>query len=81
MERAVDLSTGHPVLIDKYILGKEVEVDGICGRLGGPDPRVMEHFERGASTQATASRSTRPERSRARRSIRSWRTRRSSPWR
>ncbi len=46
MERAVDLSTGHPVLIDKYILGKEVEVDGICDGSDVLIPGVMEHFER-----------------------------------
>ncbi len=46
MERAVDLSTGHPVLIDKYILGKEVEVDGVCDGSDVLIPGVMEHFER-----------------------------------
>lgn len=36
----------HPILVDKYILGKEVEVDAICD---GDDiliPGIMEHLER-----------------------------------
>ena len=34
MEKAIQASGQHPVLVDKYILGKEVEVDGISdGRM------------------------------------------------
>lgn len=36
----------HPILVDKYLLGKEVEVDAICD---GEDifiPGIMEHLER-----------------------------------
>ena len=36
----------HPILVDKYIMGKEIEVDAICD---GPDiliPGIMEHIER-----------------------------------
>ena len=36
----------HPILVDKYILGREVEVDAICD---GDDiliPGIMEHLER-----------------------------------
>ena len=40
------LPTGKPVLIDKYLEGKEVEVDAICD--GGVTliPGIMEHIER-----------------------------------
>ena len=36
----------HPILVDKYIMGKEVEVDAVCD---GDDiliPAIMEHVER-----------------------------------
>lgn len=46
MAQAVDLSTKHPVLIDKYIIGKEVEVDGICDGQNVLIPGIMEHVER-----------------------------------
>lgn len=46
MNMAVDLSAKHPVLIDKYICGKEVEVDGICDGSEVLIPGIMEHMER-----------------------------------
>lgn len=46
MNMAVDISTKHPVLIDKYINGKEVEVDGICDGNEVLIPGIMEHVER-----------------------------------
>jgi carbamoyl-phosphate synthase large subunit len=46
MNIAVDLSTKHPILIDKYITGKEVEVDGICDGKEVLIPGIMEHIER-----------------------------------
>ena len=46
MNRAVYISTNHPVLIDKYIEGKEVEVDGICDGEEVLIPGIMEHIER-----------------------------------
>ena len=46
MALAVDISTEHPVLIDKYIVGKEVEVDGICDGEEVLIPGIMEHVER-----------------------------------
>lgn len=46
MTLAVDISTKHPVLIDKYITGKEVEVDGICDGEEVLIPGIMEHIER-----------------------------------
>ena len=30
LKEAVSLSEEHPVLVDKYLVGKEVEVDAIC---------------------------------------------------
>lgn len=36
----------HPVLIDKYITGKEVEVDAICDGKDILIPGIMEHLER-----------------------------------
>lgn len=46
MSAAVDLSTKRPILIDKYINGKEVEVDGICDGEEVLIPGIMEHIER-----------------------------------
>ncbi len=46
LKEAVSLSTEHPVLIDQYIQGKEIEVDAIAD---GDDiliPGIMEHIER-----------------------------------
>ncbi len=43
---AADLDTGHPVLIDKYLLGKEVEIDAICDGESVFIPGIMEHIER-----------------------------------
>lgn len=36
----------HPILIDKYLAGKEVEVDAICDEYGVLIPGIMEHVER-----------------------------------
>jgi carbamoyl-phosphate synthase large subunit len=43
---AVDISAKHPILIDKYVAGKEVEVDGICDGNDVLIPGIMEHVER-----------------------------------
>jgi len=43
---AMELDTGHPVLIDKYLQGKEVEVDAIGDCETVLIPGVMEHIER-----------------------------------
>ena len=40
------VSEKHPVLIDKYLEGKEVEVDAICDGQRVLIPGVMEHIER-----------------------------------
>ena len=36
----------HPILVDKYIMGKEVEVDAICDGTDILIPGIMEHIER-----------------------------------
>jgi carbamoyl-phosphate synthase large subunit len=36
----------HPVLIDRYLVGKEVEVDAICDGKNVLIPGIMEHLER-----------------------------------
>ena len=36
----------NPVLIDKYLMGKEIEVDAICDGHGILIPGIMEHIER-----------------------------------
>ncbi|ATW28480.1 carbamoyl phosphate synthase large subunit [Candidatus Formimonas warabiya] len=46
MSTAVKVSPGHPVLVDKYIMGREVEVDAICDGEDVLIPGVMEHIER-----------------------------------
>ncbi len=46
LREAVSLTTEHPVLIDKYILGKEVEVDAIGDGENILIPGIMEHIER-----------------------------------
>jgi carbamoyl-phosphate synthase large subunit len=43
---ALELDSRHPVLIDKYLFGKEVEVDAICDGEAVLIPGVMEHIER-----------------------------------
>jgi len=46
MSLAIELDTRHPVLIDKYLEGKECEVDAICDGEDVLIPGVMEHIER-----------------------------------
>lgn len=36
----------HPILVDKYLMGKEVEVDAICDGKDILIPGIMEHVER-----------------------------------
>ncbi|MFC1900574.1 carbamoyl-phosphate synthase large subunit [Chloroflexota bacterium] len=43
---AMQLDTDHPILIDKYLEGKEVEVDAICDGETVLVPGIMEHIER-----------------------------------
>ncbi len=47
MRYAADVSDGAPILVDRYIVGKEAEVDVIAdGRGGALLPGIMEHIER-----------------------------------
>lgn len=46
LQEAVSLSTEHPVLIDKYVCGKEMEVDAIADGDDVLIPGIMEHVER-----------------------------------
>lgn len=46
MTHAVKASPEHPVLIDRYLLGKECEVDAICDGKNVLIPGIMEHIER-----------------------------------
>jgi carbamoyl-phosphate synthase large subunit len=43
---SVDFRRGYPILIDRYLEGKEVEVDAICDGEQVLIPGVMEHIER-----------------------------------
>ena len=36
----------HPILVDKYMMGKEVEVDAVCDGTDILIPGIMEHIER-----------------------------------
>ncbi|WP_411680528.1 carbamoyl-phosphate synthase (glutamine-hydrolyzing) large subunit [Clostridium thailandense] len=46
MKEAVKLSSEHPVLVDKYIKGVEIEVDAIADGEDLLMPGIMEHIER-----------------------------------
>lgn len=46
LKEAVNLSHEHPVLIDKYVEGKEMDVDAIADGENVLIPGIMEHFER-----------------------------------
>ncbi|MCI9596124.1 MAG: carbamoyl-phosphate synthase (glutamine-hydrolyzing) large subunit [Firmicutes bacterium] len=46
LKEAVSISTEHPVLIDTYIQGKEIEVDAIADGEDVLIPGIMEHIER-----------------------------------
>jgi len=46
MTTAVKVSPKHPVLVDKYIEGKEVEVDAIADGRDVLIPGIMEHIDR-----------------------------------
>ena len=46
LREAVSLSKEHPVLIDQYIVGKEIEVDAVSDGEDVLIPGIMEHIER-----------------------------------
>ena len=46
MAQALDLDNRHPILIDKYFEGKEVEVDAVSDGTDVLIPGIIEHIER-----------------------------------
>ena len=46
MANAVKASKEHPVLVDHYLMGTEVEVDAISDGVDVVIPGIMEHIER-----------------------------------
>lgn len=46
MDIITSIELENPVLIDKYLMGKEVEVDAICDGKNYLIPGIMEHIER-----------------------------------
>lgn len=46
LKTAVEVNTKQPVLVDKYIVGKELEVDAVCDGKDVFVPGIMEHVEK-----------------------------------
>ncbi|MFA6867369.1 MAG: carbamoyl-phosphate synthase large subunit [Clostridia bacterium] len=46
LKSASALNTGHAILVDKYIMGKELEVDAVCDGKDVFCPAIMQHIER-----------------------------------
>ena len=46
LQNAVEINTDSPVLVDRYIMGKELEVDAICDGKDVFIPGIMEHIEK-----------------------------------
>ena len=46
LQTAVEVNTDSPVLVDRYIMGKELEVDAICDGKDVYIPGIMEHVEK-----------------------------------
>ena len=46
LENAVRIDEKQPVLVDKYLIGREVEVDAVCDGENVFVPGIMEHVER-----------------------------------
>lgn len=46
MEIINRIAQDHPILVDKYLMGKEVEVDAVCDGTDILIPGIMEHIER-----------------------------------
>ncbi len=46
LKTAVEIDEDKPVLVDKYIVGKELEVDAVCDGEDVFVPGIMEHVER-----------------------------------
>lgn len=45
LQEAVEVNVEHPVLVDRYIMGKELEVDAVCDGENVFVPGIMEHVE------------------------------------
>lgn len=46
LKTAVEINKKQPVLVDKYIIGKELEVDAVCDGKDVFVPGIMEHVEK-----------------------------------
>lgn len=46
LKNAVEINAKQPVLVDKYIMGKELEVDAVCDGTDVFIPGIMEHVEK-----------------------------------
>ncbi len=46
IDRINQYAQDHPILIDKYLMGKEIEVDAVCDGKNILIPGIMEHIER-----------------------------------
>jgi len=46
LKSAVEVNKKHPVLVDKYIIGRELEVDAVCDGRDVFVPGIMEHVEK-----------------------------------
>ena len=46
LDSAFERDSKNPVLIDKYLVGREIEVDAICDKEDVLIPGIMEHLER-----------------------------------
>ena len=46
MEIINRIAQDHPILVDKYLMGKEIEVDAVCDGTDILIPGIMEHIER-----------------------------------
>ncbi len=46
LKTAVEINIKQPVLVDKYIMGKELEVDAVCDGKDVFIPGIMEHVEK-----------------------------------
>ncbi len=46
LQNAVDISEDHPILVDKYIIGKELEIDAVCDGTDVFVPGIMDLIDR-----------------------------------
>ena len=57
------IAQDHPILVDKYLQGKEIEVDAVCDGTDILIPGIMEHIEKPVSIRETVFPSIRRRRS------------------